>query len=112
MAVQQSSSFARRAALGVAAGALALLGGCVVAPADGVYYGDAYSTYSTPTYGYGYGGYGYNSYPYYGSSSLVIQSSPTYVYGGGRPYLPDLFGTCLDSPDDPGASPPAPDRGA
>ena len=62
----------------------ALLTGCVVAPADGAYYtGDAYSTYSTSGYGYGYGGY---PYPYYGGSSLVIQSSPTYVYGGGRPY--------------------------
>ena len=59
----------------------ALLTGCVVAPADGVYYGDAYSTYSTSGYGYGYSGT-----PYYGGSSLIIESSPTYVYGGGRPY--------------------------
>lgn len=58
-----------------------LLTGCVVAPVDGAYYtGDAYSTYSS---GYGYG---YSGYPYYGGSSLVIESSPTYVYGGGRPY--------------------------
>lgn len=76
----------RLATMTITVASALLLGGCVVAPADGVYYGDAYSTYSTPTYGYGYGGYGYNSYPYYGSSSLVIQSSPTYVYGGGRPY--------------------------
>jgi len=78
----------RLGTMAIAAASALLLGGCVVAPADGVYYGDAYSTYSTPSYGYGYGGYGYgyNSYPYYGSSSLVIQSSPTYVYGGGRPY--------------------------
>ena len=31
-------------------------------------------------------GYGYSGYPYYGGSSLVIESSPTYVSGGGRPY--------------------------
>ena len=59
----------------------ALLTGCVVAPADGVYYGDAYSTYSTSGYGYGYSGT-----PYYGGSSLIIESSPTYIYGGGRPH--------------------------
>ena len=71
------------ARLGTAAAALAgvlVLSGCVVAPADGYYYGgDAYSTVSSPGYSYGYG------YPAYGSS-LVIESSPTYVYGGGRPY--------------------------
>ena len=76
MAVLQSSSFARRAALGVAAGALALLGGCVVAPVDG--YGYGYDTgapvvypsatyYETPNYYYG-GSPGYYSQPYYGPS--------------------------------------------
>ncbi len=62
----------------------ALLTGCVVAPADGAYYtGDAYSTYSTSGYGYGYGGY---PYPYYGGSSLVIQSSPSYIYRDNYPH--------------------------
>lgn len=75
----------RLGSLVCAAVGAALLTGCVVAPADGVYYGDAYSTYPAySTGGYGYG-YGYSGYPYYGGSSLVIERSPTYVYGG-RPY--------------------------
>ena len=73
----------RLGALACTLAGAALLTGCVVAPADGVYYGDAYSTYSTSGYGYGYG---YSGTPYYGGSSLIIESSPTYVYGGGRPY--------------------------
>lgn len=77
----------RLSTLACAVAGAALLTGCVVAPADGVYYGDAYSTYSTSGYGYGYG---YGATPYYGGSSLIIESSPTYVYGGGRPhYRPD-----------------------
>ncbi len=79
-------AIARLSALAATLASAVLMTGCVVAPADGVYYGDAYSTYSSG-YGYGYGsGYGYSGYPYYGGSSLVIESSPTYVYGGGRPY--------------------------
>ena len=79
-------AIARLSALAATVASAVLMTGCVVAPADGVYYGDAYSTYSTG-YGYGYGsGYSYGGYPYYGGSSLVIESSPTYVYGGGRPY--------------------------
>ena len=66
----------RFGALTLATAGAVMLSGCVVAPADGAYYGDAYSTYSTPGYDYGYGT------PYYGGSSLVIESSPTYVYGG------------------------------
>ena len=83
MAVQQSSSFARRAALGVAAGALALLGGCVVAPIDG--YGYGYDTgaplvypggtyYEAPNY-YGGAPYYYGQ-PYYGPSLSLG------IYGG------------------------------
>ena len=66
MAVQPSSSLARRTALGLAAGALALLGGCVVAPIDGygydvgapvAYPSGTYSApyyYEAPAYGSGY----------------------------------------------------------
>lgn len=77
----KAMNLVRIGSLACAVAGAALLTGCVVAPADGVYYGDAYPTYSTGGYSYGYGGT-----PYYGGTSLVIESSPTYVYGGGRPY--------------------------
>ena len=74
-------TFARLATLIATVAGAGLMTGCVVAPVDGAYYdGGAYTTYSSG-YSYGYGGY-----PYYGGSSLIIESSPTYVYGGGRPY--------------------------
>ena len=91
MAVECSSSLKRRAALGAAAMAAALLGGCVVAPMEpyeiGVpvvysstvytpYYGGAY--YGAPLYYYGPPAY-YR--PYWGPSvSLGIWGG----WGGGR----------------------------
>ena len=81
MAVQQSSSLVRLTALGLAAGTLALLGGCVVAPVDGYGYGydtgapvvypDA--TYSAPYY---YGAPAYYGTPYYGPNLSLG------IYGG------------------------------
>lgn len=78
-------TFARLGTLVATLAGAALMTGCVVAPVDGAYYtGDTYPTY-TSGYGYGYSG-GYPAYGY-GGSSLIIDSSPTYVYGGGRrPY--------------------------
>ncbi|MFD1710864.1 hypothetical protein FVQ98_01365 [Ottowia sp. GY511] len=72
MAVQPSSSFARRAALGVAAGALALLGGCVVAPVDG--YGYGYDTGSTVVY-----------------PGTTYYETPNYYYGGAPYYYGPSF---------------------
>ena len=81
MAVQQSFSLVRRAALGLAAGALALLGGCVVAPVDGYGYGydtgapvvDPDASYSAPYY---YGAPAYYGTPYYGPNVSLG------IYGG------------------------------
>ncbi|MBP7454021.1 MAG: hypothetical protein KA914_14650 [Ottowia sp.] len=90
MAVQPSSSLARRTALGLAAGALALLGGCVVAPIDGygydvgapvAYPSGTYSApyyYEAPAYGSGYYGTPYYSQPYYNPSISLG------IYGGSR----------------------------
>ena len=79
-----------------AACALAL-SGCVVAPVDGAYYGNAYTTVSTPGVAYDtpYYGYPYYGYPYYGyagASSLWIGSSATYVYGGRTYHRPGYWG--------------------
>ena len=84
MVVQCSSSLARRTALGVAGVALALLGGCVVAPVEPyevgapvVYSGAAYAPYYGSSYYYGAPYYR----PYYGPSvSLGIWGG----WGGGR----------------------------
>ena len=63
MVVQCSSSLARRAALGVAGVALALLGGCVVAPVEPYEVGAPVVYSGTPYY---YGGYEAPAY-YYGA---------------------------------------------
>lgn len=89
MAVECSSSWARRAALALTAGGLLALGGCVVAPVDPyydigapvVYSGSAYAPY----YGSPYYGPTYYSAPYYRpylapSVSLGFYGS----FGGGR----------------------------
>ena len=80
MAVRCSSSFARRGALALAAGALALLGGCVVAPIDPYYEvgapmvvqpGPSYG-YSTPYYAAPYYGGPYWQRPYYAAPPVSI----------------------------------------
>ncbi len=92
MVLRCSSSAARRLALGAAGLALALLGGCVVAPVEpyeigapvvysggayAPYYGNAY--YGAPTYYYGAPYYR----PYWGPTvSLGIWGG----WGGGRAY--------------------------
>ncbi|GAB2476444.1 MAG: hypothetical protein ACN6O3_17815 [Comamonas sp.] len=75
-------TLARWSMLTAGAACALALSGCVVAPVDGAYYGNAYTTVSAPVATYDYPYYGY---PYYGGSSLWIGSSSTYVYGG-RPY--------------------------
>ena len=68
----------RKLLLPIALASLAGLTGCV---------GYGGGTYGTAVYdnGYGYGSYGYGSSPYYGSgAAVVIQSSPSYRYYGGR----------------------------
>ena len=70
MAVQCSSRTARRLGLGAAAAALALLGGCVVAPVEPYQVGDPVAYPATVSGDVYYGGTGYYGYPYYGVPSL------------------------------------------
>ncbi len=78
MAVRGSSSWARRVALVLAAGVLAGLGGCVVAPVDPYYEvgapvvvqpGPAYSYYGSPYYATPYP---YWQRPYYAAPPVSI----------------------------------------
>lgn len=80
MAVQCSSRVARVLGLGAAATALALLGGCVVAPVDPYQVGEPVA-YPAATYNGGYyygpGYYGGYSVPYYYGPALSLG-----IYGG------------------------------
>ncbi len=85
MAVQPSSSLARRTALGLAAGALALLGGCVVAPVDAYDVGAPVvypsTTYSAPYY---YDAPVYGGAPYYQPYYSPSLSLGIYGHTGNR----------------------------
>ena len=104
MAVGCSSSLARRGALLLAGGALALLGGCVVAPIDPYYEvgapvvvqpGPAYTYYGAPYYAAPYSAW---QRPYYAAPPVSIGIWGRVGGGGGhrhhgprhRPHRPDF----------------------
>ncbi|MFT4195701.1 hypothetical protein [Ottowia sp.] len=112
MAVQCSSRTARPWGLGVAAVALALLGGCVAVPVEPYQVGDPVA-YPATVYGDGYYAPGYSTYaaPYYYGPPLSVG---VYGWSGGRYWRnppPPRPGWSAPPPGPrPGVKPPSPPR--